>query len=312
MSTRDSGKQTDRVWFVTGASSGFGSAIGQAVLDRGHRLVAATRRPGAVQELVHQHPDRALPIALDVTDAAAARAALASAVERFGRVDVVVNNAGYGHVGAVEELSDAELHEQLDVNLFGVINVTRAALPHLRRQRSGHFVQMSYLNGVEGLAGGAYYAASKFAIEGLSESLADEVASLGIRVTIVEPGPHRTRFASERSAPRARPIPDYADSVGKTREILSELDGNQPGDPARAAAAILGAVESDDPPLRLALGQMALDNIRARLDARLRELEAWARVSAGSDFPSDDDQSSGGAGAARALDSSASPTAPRP
>jgi len=231
MSTSDSDKQTDRVWFVTGASSGFGRAISQAVLSRGHRLVAATRRPGAVQELVDQHPDRAPPIALDVTD---------------------------------------------------------AALPHLRRQRSGHFVQMSSLNGVEGLAGGGYYAASKFAIEGLSESLADEVAPLGIRVTIVEPGPHRTRFASERSAPRAQPIPDYACSAGRTREVLSQLDGNQPGDPARAAAAILGAIESDDPPLRLPLGQMALDNIRARLDARLQELEAWAQVSAASDFPSDE------------------------
>jgi NAD(P)-dependent dehydrogenase (short-subunit alcohol dehydrogenase family) len=288
MSTRNGARQTDRVWFVTGASHGFGWVIGRAVLDRGHRLVAATRTPDAVQELVQTQPERALAIALDVTDAAACRAAFSDAVARFGQVDVVVNNAGYGHVGAVEELSDAELRAQLDVNLFGVINVTRAALPHLRRQRSGHFVQMSSLNGVEGLAGGGYYATSKFAIEGLSESLADEVASLGIRVTIVEPGPHRTRFASARSAPRARPISDYADSVGKTREILSQLDGNQPGDPARAADAILRAVESDDPPLRLPLGQMALDNIRARLDAQLQELEAWAQLSAGSDFPSDD------------------------
>jgi NAD(P)-dependent dehydrogenase (short-subunit alcohol dehydrogenase family) len=288
MSTRNGGKQTDRVWFVTGASSGFGRAISQAVVDRGHRLVAATRTRGAAQELVDQHPDRSLAIALDVTNAAASRAAFSEAIARFGRVDVVVNNAGYGHVGAVEELTDAELRQQLEVNLFGVINVTRAALPHLRRQRSGHFVQMSSLNGVEGLAGGGYYAASKFAIEGLSESLADEVTPLGIHVTIVEPGPHRTRFASERSAPRARPISDYADSVGKTREIVSQLDGNQPGDPVRAADAILRAVESDDPPLRLPLGQMALDNIRARLAAQLQELEAWAELSAGSDFPSDE------------------------
>jgi NAD(P)-dependent dehydrogenase (short-subunit alcohol dehydrogenase family) len=288
MSTRNGGKQTDRVWFVTGASSGFGRAISQAVVDRGHRLVAATRTRGAAQELVDQHPDRSLAITLDVTDAAASRAAFSEAIARFGRVDVVVNNAGYGHVGAVEELTDAELRQQLEVNLFGVINVTRAALPHLRRQRSGHFVQMSSLNGVEGLAGGGYYAASKFAIEGLSESLADEVAPLGIRVTIVEPGPHRTRFANERSAPRARPISDYADSVGKTREIVGQLDGNQPGDPIRAADAILRAVESDDPPLRLPLGQMALDNIRARLAAQLQELEAWAELSAGSDFPSDE------------------------
>jgi NAD(P)-dependent dehydrogenase (short-subunit alcohol dehydrogenase family) len=286
MSTRDRAKQSERVWFVTGASSGFGKAIGRAVLDRGQRLVAATREPRAVEDLVDQDPERAVALALDVTDEAASRAAFAEAVARFGRVDVVVNNAGYGHVGAVEELTDAELHEQLDVNLFGVINVTRAALPHLRRQRSGHLVQMSSLNGVEGLVGGGYYAASKFAIEGLSESLADEVASLGIRVTIVEPGPHRTRFASARSARWARPIADYADSVGRTRELVGQLDGNQPGDPARAADAILAVVESDDPPLRLPLGQMALDDIRARLTAQLEELEAWAELSATSDFPS--------------------------
>jgi NAD(P)-dependent dehydrogenase (short-subunit alcohol dehydrogenase family) len=286
MSTREPVKQSDRVWFVTGASSGFGRAIGRALLDRGQRLVAATRDPEAVAELVDRDPERVMALALDVTDAAGSRAAFAEAVGRFGRVDVVVNNAGYGHVGAVEELTDAELRQQLEVNLFGVINVTRAALPHLRRQRSGHLVQMSSVNGVEGLAGGGYYAASKFAIEGLSESLADEVAPLGIRVTIVEPGPHRTRFASARSARWARPIADYADTVGRTRDVLDQLDGNQPGDPARAADAILAAVETDEPPLRLPLGQMALDSIRARLDARLEELEAWAQLGATSDFPS--------------------------
>jgi NAD(P)-dependent dehydrogenase (short-subunit alcohol dehydrogenase family) len=286
MSTREPVKQSDRVWFVTGASSGFGRAIGRAVLDRGQRLVAATRDPEAVAQLVDRDPERAMARALDVTDAAASRAAFADAVARYGRLDVVVNNAGYGHVGAVEELTDGELREQLEVNLFGVINVTRAALPHLRRQRSGHLVQMSSVNGVEGLAGGGYYAASKFAIEGLSESLAEEVAPLGIRVTIVEPGPHRTRFASARSARWARPIADYADTVGRTRAVLDQLDGNQPGDPARAADAILAVVETDDPPLRLALGQMALDSIRARLDARLEELEAWAQLGATSDFPS--------------------------
>jgi NAD(P)-dependent dehydrogenase (short-subunit alcohol dehydrogenase family) len=277
MSTREPVKQS---------SSGFGKAIGRALLDRGQRLVAATRDPEAVAELVDRDAERVMARALDVTDAAGSRAAFAEAVARFGRVDVVVNNAGYGHVGAVEELTDAELREQLEVNLFGVINVTRAALPHLRRQRSGHLVQMSSVNGVEGLAGGGYYAASKFAIEGLSESLADEVAPLGIRVTIVEPGPHRTRFASARSARWARPIADYADTVGRTRDVVDQLDGNQPGDPARAADAILAAVETDEPPLRLPLGQMALDSIRARLDARLEELEAWAQLGATSDFPS--------------------------
>jgi NAD(P)-dependent dehydrogenase (short-subunit alcohol dehydrogenase family) len=277
-----------RVWFVTGASSGFGRAISEAVLDHGDRLVATARDVEAIQDLVDQNPERAVALRLDVTDVDDSREAVGAAGARFGQIDVVVNNAGYGHVGAIEELTDEELREQLEVNLFGVINLTRAVLPRLREQGSGHIVQMSSLNGIEGLTGGGYYAASKFAVEGLSESLAEEVAHLGIKVTIVEPGPHRTRFANERSAKWAEPMPDYADSVGQTREILSQLDGNQPGDPARAARAIVQAVEADEPPRRLPLGQMALDNIRAKLGTQLEELDAWADLSATSDFPADD------------------------
>jgi NAD(P)-dependent dehydrogenase (short-subunit alcohol dehydrogenase family) len=281
-----------RVWFVTGASSGFGRAIAQAVLDHGDRVVATARDLDAIQELVDQDPGRALALPLDVTDPAAARAAIEQATARFGRVDVVVNNAGYGHGGAVEELTDDELRQQLEVNLFGVINVTRAALPRLRAQGAGHLVQMSSLNGVEGLVGGAYYAASKFAVEGLSESLADEVAPLGIKVTIVEPGPHRTRFANDRSARWAAPMAAYADSVGQARAMVRQLDGNQPGDPARAAQAIIRVVEAPRPPRRLPLGQIALDNIRAKLHDQLDELEAWAELGASSDFPRDDEPDS--------------------
>jgi NAD(P)-dependent dehydrogenase (short-subunit alcohol dehydrogenase family) len=276
---------TGRTWFVTGATSGFGRAISQAVLDRGDRLVATGRDLDALETLVAGHPERALALRLDVTDPAAAREAVSAATARFGRIDVVVNNAGYAHVGAIEELSDDELRAQLEVNLFGVINVTRAALRPMREQRSGHLVQMSSLNGVEGLVGGGYYAASKFAVEGLSESLADEIAHLGIKVTIVEPGPHRTRFLDERSAKSSPPIEDYAGSVGQVRELLGEMDGNQPGDPARAAEAILRIVEADEPPRRLPLGQLALDSIRAKLSAQRDELDAWAELSATSDFP---------------------------
>jgi NAD(P)-dependent dehydrogenase (short-subunit alcohol dehydrogenase family) len=285
--TNDS--NNNRVWFVTGASSGFGRAISSAALERGDRVVATARDTDSVAELTERGDGRALALELDVTDAEAARAAFDEAVSRFGRVDVVVNNAGYGHIGAVEELTDAEWHQQLDVNLFGVINVTRAALPQLRKQRSGHLVQMSSLNGVEGLPGGAYYSASKFAVEGLSESLADEVGHLGIDVTIVEPGPHRTRFASDRSTKQADAIEDYAPSVGQTREAVGELDGNQPGDPERAARAIIDAVEAEDPPRRLALGHVAVDNIRAKLNAQLSELDEWAAVSASSDYPEEDE-----------------------
>jgi NAD(P)-dependent dehydrogenase (short-subunit alcohol dehydrogenase family) len=274
-----------RVWFVTGASSGFGEAVGNAVLERGDRLAATARDRDAVAPLVDQFHDQAMALQLDVRNADAARDTFDEVVSRFGRVDVVLNNAGYGHVGAIEELTDAELRQQLDVNLLGVINVTRAALPHMRRQRSGHFVQMSSLNGVEGLVGGGYYTASKFAVEGLSETLADEVAHLGIKVTIVEPGPHRTRFANAKSAKWTEPMDDYEDSVGLARKAIRDMDGNQPGDPVRAAAAIIAAVEADDPPLRLPLGQIALDDIRAKLNRQLDELEAWSELSATSDFP---------------------------
>lgn len=273
-----------KVWLVTGSSSGFGQAVSEAILDHGDRLVATARDVKTIRALETRGGERALALPLDVTDALAARRAVDAAVKHFGRIDVVFNNAGYGHVGAVEELTDEELRQQLEVDFFGVVNVTRAALPHLRQQRSGHFVQMSSLNGVEPLPGGAFYTAAKFAVEGFSESLAGEVAHLGIKVTIVEPAPFRTRFLSAKSAKFARPIADYDTSVGEVRKTLKRMDGKQPGDPARAARAIMKAVEAEHPPLRLPLGQMALDHIRAALDAEAKELEAWAHLSATTDF----------------------------
>jgi NAD(P)-dependent dehydrogenase (short-subunit alcohol dehydrogenase family) len=273
----------ERVWLVTGASRGFGRALAGALLARGERLVATGRGARFVESFGSSHPE-ALAVALDVTDAAQARAAVDQAVERFGRLDVVVNNAGYGHFGAIEELRDDELREQFEVNLFGVLNVTRAVLPQLRRQRSGHIVQMSSLQGIEGMVGAGYYCGTKFAVEGLSESLAGEVGHLGIKVTIVEPGPHRTDFAGPGSALLADPIDDYADSVGKAREAFAGMDGSQPGDPDRAALAIIEAVEAEDPPLRLPLGGMALDHIRAKLKGQLEELDEWSTLSASTDL----------------------------
>lgn len=265
-----------RVWLVTGASSGFGRAISEEVLRRGDRLVATTRDASSLDEL----SDRALVVELDVTDPDDARRVVGRAVDEYGQLDVVVNNAGYGHIGAIEELSDADVRNQLDVNLYGVINVTRAALPHFRKQRSGRFVQMSSLNGVEALPGGGYYTASKFAVEGFSEALAAEVAHLGIGVVIVEPGPHRTSFAGARSSKSAEPIDDYDESVGPVRELLGKLDGNQPGDPERAARAIVDvAVSNQAPlrlPLRLPLGAMAFEHIRAKLGGQLDDLDKVA------------------------------------
>jgi NAD(P)-dependent dehydrogenase (short-subunit alcohol dehydrogenase family) len=274
---------TGRVWFVTGASRGFGRALCEAVLARRERLIATARSPELLQEFSERHPE-ALTRRLDVTDRTSAQAAVAESIERFGRIDVVVNNAGYGHFGAVEELTDEELRSQFEVNLFGVLNVTRAALPQLRAQRSGHVVQMSSLNGIQAMVGGGYYCASKFALEGLSESLAAEVAHLGIKVTIVEPGPHRTEFASRESARIAEPIDDYAETVGAARQAFAEMDGTQPGDPGRAALAIIAAVEAENPPLRLPLGEMALANIREKLEGQLAELEAWRDLSLSTDL----------------------------
>jgi NAD(P)-dependent dehydrogenase (short-subunit alcohol dehydrogenase family) len=220
-------RQKQRVWFVTGSSSGFGRAVSEAVLDHGDRLVATARHVDAIRDLADRGGERALALYLDVTDATAAKEAVSEAVAHFGRIDVVFNNAGYGHVGAIEELTDAELRRQVDVDFFGVVNVTRAALPQMRTQRSGHFVQMSSLNGVEALSGGAFYTAAKFAVEGFSESLAGEVAHLGIKVTIVQPSPFRTRFLSGDSARWSRPMKDYGASVGEVRRTNAKADERQ-------------------------------------------------------------------------------------
>jgi len=272
-----------RVWLITGTSSGFGRALAQAALEHGDRVVATARSTDGISDFAREFPDRAVAVPLDVTDADQARAAIDAAVRAFDRIDVVVNNAGYGALGALEELSDDELRRQFDTNVFGALNVTRAALPQLRRQRSGHIVQLSSLSGVVPNAGEGAYAGSKSALEGLSESLAKEVAHLGIRVTIVEPGPFRTDFAG-RSLQKADPIDDYVESVGATRDLVAQLDGNQPNDPTRGAKAIIQAIESPNPPLRLALGEQAIEAIRAKLDEQRAELDAWAEVGAATGF----------------------------
>jgi NAD(P)-dependent dehydrogenase (short-subunit alcohol dehydrogenase family) len=274
---------SSRVWFITGTSSGLGRAIAQAALDHGDRVVATARSTDRIADLERDFADRAVALPLDVTDSDQARAAIDAAVDAFGRIDVVVNNAGYGALGALEELSDEELRSQFETNLFGALQVTRAALPQLRRQRSGHIVQLSSLSATVANPGESAYVGSKAALEGVSESLAKEVAHLGIRVTIVQPGPFRTDFAG-RSLQKTDPIDDYADTVGAARELIGQLDGNQPNDPTRGAEAIIRAIESTDPPLHLALGEDAIHAIRANLDDQRAELDAWAEVGGATGF----------------------------
>jgi NAD(P)-dependent dehydrogenase (short-subunit alcohol dehydrogenase family) len=272
-----------RVWLITGTSSGLGRALAQTALDHGDRVVATARSTDRIADLERRFGDRAVALPLDVTDAGQARTAIDAAVRAFGRIDVVVNNAGYGALGAVEELTDDELRRQFETNLFGALNVTRAALPQLRRQRSGHIVQLSSLSATVANPGEGAYVGSKAALQGLSESLAKEVAPLGIRVTILQPGPFRTDFAG-RSLQKAEPIDDYAETVGAARELLRELDGAQPNDPTRGAEAIIHAVEADNPPLRLALGEDAIEATRAKLDEQRAELDAWAEVGGATAF----------------------------
>jgi NAD(P)-dependent dehydrogenase (short-subunit alcohol dehydrogenase family) len=269
-----------RVWLITGASSGLGRALAEAVLARGGRAVLAARSESALAELERRHSGAAVASALDVTQPEAVRSAVDTAVGTFGRIDVVVNNAGYGLFGALEELPDDDLRREFDTNVFGSLNVIRAALPHLRRQRSGHIVQISSLEGVApAVAGESAYAGTKFAVEGIAEGLAKEVEPLGIRVTIVEPGPLRTDFAGG-STVRPPESEDYRESVGAALEWFAELAGSQPNDPRRVAEAIIAAVEADEPPLRLALGDEAVAAIREKLDAQRRELDTWAELAA--------------------------------
>jgi NAD(P)-dependent dehydrogenase (short-subunit alcohol dehydrogenase family) len=269
-------READRVWFITGSGSGLGRALAEAALDGGEPVVATARDPKELRDLEKRHP--VLVQELDVTDPSQAERAVDAAIDRFGRIDVLVNNAGFGLFGPLEELGDEEIRREFDTNVFGAVNVIRAALPRMRRARSGHIVQISSLEGVApAVAGEAAYAGTKFAIEGICETLAKDVEHLGIEVTIVEPGPIRTDFAAGAVAKHPS-NPDYNESVGAALEWFADLAGNQPNDPRRVAEAIIEAVGSPEPPLRLALGDEAIQAIREKLDAQKADLDAWEDV----------------------------------
>ncbi|MET8721389.1 SDR family NAD(P)-dependent oxidoreductase [Streptomyces misionensis] len=264
----------DRVWLVTGASSGFGRAISEAALAAGDVVVGAARRTEALQDLVAARPGRMEALRLDVTDTGAAETAVRDVVARHGRIDVLVNNAGWTHVGAVEETTDQELRRLFDVHVLGPAALVRAVLPHMRERRSGAIVQMSSMGGQTSIAGFGGYSAAKFALEGLSEALADEVAEYGIRVLIVEPGAFRTSvFAASRAG--VSPDSGVYEKVAGSRAWVSGGDGTQPGDPAKAAALILAVLDADDAPLRLPLGEDAVTAVLEHLDDVRGDVAAW-------------------------------------
>lgn len=274
-----------KTWLITGSSRGFGRALARHVLDHGHRVVATARRPEQLKDLVERHGDRVRAVALDVTDPAAARAAVMLALDAFGRLDVVANNAGYANSAAIEDMPDEDFRAQIETNLFGVVNVTKAALPVLRRQGSGHFLQFSSIGGrVGGSPGLSAYQTAKFAVEGFSEVLNAEVGPLGIKVTIIEPGGFRTDWGG--SSMTALPVsPAYEETVGAMNRYREQTAATWPGDPARAAKIITDLVGLDEPPLRLLLGAGAVEMAAGASRSRAAEAERWADISRSADFP---------------------------
>jgi NAD(P)-dependent dehydrogenase (short-subunit alcohol dehydrogenase family) len=273
------------VWFVTGCSTGFGRELARAVLERGHRCVVTARDPASVRDLAAAHPERALAARLDVTDAAQVDEAVRAAEERFGRIDVLVNNAGIGYFGAIEESEDAEVRRMFEINVFALGRATTAVLPGMRARRSGHVVNIASIGGIRAFPGVGWYNATKFAVVGLSEALALEVAPLGIKVTVVEPSGFRTDWAGRSANEAPVEIPDYAETAGANRRTIRNASGKQPGDPVRAAAAIIAAVEAPEPPLHLLLGKAALKGARWKLDLLKSNFDAWAETTEGADFP---------------------------
>jgi NAD(P)-dependent dehydrogenase (short-subunit alcohol dehydrogenase family) len=276
---------TKKVWFITGCSTGFGRALARLTLSQGHPTVVTARDPGQVQDLAGAYPELALALKLDVTDPGQVAQAVAAAAARFGTIDVLVNNAGIGYFGSFEESDLEAARRMFEINVWGLAGVTRAVLPLLRAQRSGTIVNISSIAGIAAAPSLSFYNGTKFAVEGLSESLAQEVAPLGIRVLLVEPGPFRTDWAGRSASEAPWTIADYHETAGARARQIRGFDGRQPGDPQRAAAAILQAVEAPEPPQRLLLGRHALRMARLKLAAAQKDFEGWAQVTEGADFP---------------------------
>jgi NAD(P)-dependent dehydrogenase (short-subunit alcohol dehydrogenase family) len=278
-------QEKQRVWIITGTSQGFGRDLVDAALKRGDRVIATSRDPKKVLSAFPDAGDRLIAMPMDLRDPKQIAAVADEAISRFGRIDVLINNAGHGLLGAMEEASDEEIKSVFETNVFGLIRVTQAVLPQMRKQRSGHIVNLSSIGGLIGIPGWGCYNGTKFAVEGISEALAHELKPLGIGVTIVEPGPFRTDFLGGSLAMVKSHLSDYDETAGKTRAYQKDNDGAQAGDPARGAKAIVDAVVGKNPPLHLLLGAVAYQRATAKLDAARAEFEAWKPVTLATDFP---------------------------
>lgn len=274
-----------RVWFITGASTGFGRLLAEELLKRGERVIATARDISKVSDLQQQYPDNARAFTLDVTKPAEIESVAKQGIAAFGSVDVLVNNAGYGVNGAIEEVSEEEFEPMFQTNIYGLIRTTRAFLPHFRQRRSGHIFNFSSIGGLIGSAGWGLYNTTKFAVEGFSEALAAEMKPLGVHVTTVEPGPFRTDFLGRSGKLAKVELPEYTETAGKAREYLKTQSGKQPGDPQKAVEAVIEVADSPEPPVHLILGKIALTRFRNKLSQWQEEIATWENVTLGADFP---------------------------
>jgi len=274
----------NKTWFITGISSGLGKALAEAVIAHGDFVIGTFRKKEQVDEFNQKNSGKALAIQLDITNREQVENAVSEINKNVGRLDVLVNNAGFGFAGAIEEASKKEIREVFEANFFGTMNLTTAILPVFRKQKSGHIFQISSHSGFTSFPGFGIYSASKFALEGASEAMAKELAPLGIKTTIVEPGPFRTGFAGSSFREAENHISDYDETAGAFRKKIKSVDGKQEGDPAKAAQAIIKVHESETPPMRLVLGKIATLTIAAKLESVKNDLEAWREVAEGAVF----------------------------
>ena len=274
-----------KIWFITGCSTGFGRELAKQLLENGYRVVVTARDTNKIQDLVEIGKENALPIALDVTKKQQVTDAVVKAEEHFGKIDVLVNNAGFGYFGAIEESDEAEVRSMFETNFWGLAEVTRAVLPKMRERRSGTIVNISSIGGFVSFPGVGYYNATKYAVNGFSEALKKEVEPLGIKVVLVQPSGFRTDWAGRSANDATVTIDDYAETARANQETIRGYSGSQPGDPVRAAKAIIQAVESEEPPFYFLLGKGALRNARLKLEALTSDFDIWAEVTERADFP---------------------------
>jgi NAD(P)-dependent dehydrogenase (short-subunit alcohol dehydrogenase family) len=274
-----------KVWLITGCSTGFGRELATNALEAGHKVVVTARNLKDIEDIVSKFTDTSFAVKLDVTKQEDIKSSVQQSMEKFGRIDVLVNNAGIGYFGAIEESEEDEVRRMFEINFFGLANMTKEVLPVMRKQKSGHIVNIASIGGLVSFPAVGFYNATKYAVDGLSESLAKETAPLGIKVTVIAPSGFRTDWAG-RSANNSKTVfEDYAPTAGQNKNNIRGYSGNQPGDPVRAAKAIIKAVESENPPMRLLLGAAALKGARNKLNELKKDFDAWEETTVGADFP---------------------------